>query len=556
MDIRGKFIILWEKIANIKFVLLIFGVISLIYLEIPGLYLDAVNPDYFGLHVLHSENVPQWAYSDNVIATFLEGNTEYSHFPILNSLYGTCFEAYFMMIWAIFFGYGVYAIRTLHILYVLILILGVYFLLKYLFENQKINATIATFLLAMEPSLVFSERTQFYIQLFPHIFFLFGLLLIIKSITTDENKKRNGICGAILLGLSASSYFIFVFYFIAAFFSCIIIKILQKEKWFKQSINWIIGFFIGFLPYIYAHISIILTQGIGGWIIALKGLDAYGLSDGAQASLIERFQHICKMFGNIAGGASIIQIMTGGDIGYTYGKIFALVYMCAVVASIYVLIKKRKEIASSKTLMALIILDNILLWHCLLSLIIGNALGYQHFIMLLPIMYLTIVIVTKELCRLWISINRKGQGIRIIMSFSTLCLIVISAERLWEGYSLIEKTNGYTYYSEAINDLAYYLDGVVTDSDVIVSPQWGYWMQIACVTQGEKLIWVDTDKDALQWRIDTSTIEGKFFVVVDTNTDVEMIEGLMSSNGYQLEGESVFKDFGEVLLPTVQIYEK
>lgn len=196
---------------NVVIVMAVFLFLSLIFLDEPGLYLDAVNPDYMGLHILHSDNVSIWAYSDNVIATIIEGNTAYSHFPLLNSLYGTAFEMYTQLLWSFFFGYGEYAIRTMHIVYSLLVLIGIYTFSQYILEDSR-AASLATLLVAIEPSFLFSSRTQYYIQLFPHIFFFAGLCLVIRSLYDNNGKNNKGFAGAILLGLSACSYFVFAFY--------------------------------------------------------------------------------------------------------------------------------------------------------------------------------------------------------------------------------------------------------------------------------------------------------------------------------------------------------
>lgn len=541
-----------RPIVNIRFVIVAFVFMSLIFLDKPGLYMDAVNPDYMGLHVFNSDNVSVWAYSDNIIASLIEGNTQYSHFPMLNSLYGTCFEMYTTMIWSVLFGYSVYAIRTLHILYSVIVLLALYKLLKYILEDEK-KATIITAFFAIEPSFLFSSRTQYYIQLFPHVFFLFGLLLIVKAIE-DSEKNRNIVLGAILLGLSASSYFVFAFYFAGISISYLIILIKKKRCWIKNECKLIGGFLIGYAPYIYAHLSIIMTQGVDGWINALKGLDTYGISNGANTSIIERVLHIVQSLENIAGGNSIIQIMTGYTIGTTYGKIVALLYIVLAAVAIVLIIKNWERLEESKEILVLFFLVSILFSHIILALLVGNALGYQHFVMLLPIMYLTgsLVIVREVDSRKMI--NKSTFTLEIVLF--TIAFAFISLERIYEGYNIVNKTGGIGYYSETINELSYFLDGVVTDNDTIISPQWGYWMQIACITDGKKRIWNNQDQESLQWRIENNNMEGKYYIILDNNTDIDMVNNLMYINGYVLEKKEQFNDCGSVLSPSINIYCK
>lgn len=532
-------------------VIAIFCVMSLVNLDVPGLYLDAVNPDYFGLHILHSDNVPSWTYSDNVIASFLEGVSEYSHFPTLNSLYGTCYEAYITMVWGAIFGYDVFSLRVLHVSYFVLLLLGVYFLLSHIFEKKNDIAIIITFLISVDPSLIFCSRTQFYIQLFPHIFFFFGLLLVIKSVFCDEGIRKKCFWGAFLLGISASSYFVFALYFIAVFCVYVYLSIRKKTSSIKEVVILVCGYLGGFFVYIYGHLSIVLTQGVSGWINAIKGLDTYGISDGAKATLGERFLHIIDRLTCISGGADIIQIITGFRMGNLYGKLFAVFFLISVVLSVGLLIRKRQDIANSKKLLTLLFLIVAFLVHLVFALLLGNALGYQHFTMLLPIMYIVMGISYCELMGKWV---KRKHVLKIGENIILILLILFLSAKTYMGYDMINQTGGIGYYSKAINNISYYLDSISTEEDTIISPQWGYWMQIACITNGERQIWNESDQGVLQWRIENLSRGGKFYILVDNKTDVEMIKELMDRNGYELDRIEEFHDYGEILSPKVYVY--
>lgn len=553
--LKVKFSSVAKRLLDIRFIIILFIFISTIIIEKPGLYLDAVNPDYMGLSLLYPDNVPKWAYSDNVIASMIEGSKEYSHFPLLNSLYGTCFEMYTTLLWSVFFGYSVFSIRTLHIAYSVVVLLGMYSFSKYILEN-KYTACIVTLLMAIEPSFMFSSRTQYYIQMFPHMTFFFGLLLIIKAIE-DENRDNNKFfSGMVLLGLSACSYFVFAFYFSGVFLATFIL-LLRKKEWVRQCIKMILGFFVGYIPYIYAHISIMLTQGIDGWITAIKGLDTYGISDGARATIWERITHVVDSIGNILGGDAIISVMTGHDMGNVWGRFLAFIYLIAVVLAIFLLAKNK--IHKSRIHIALLFMICMLLFHILLALIVGNSLGYQHFIMLLPVMILTIVLAYGEFFKYMK--DRELQDFTAITMPRVFVLVmavyaVISVQRIYEGYKVIDQTGGVGYYSESINNMAYFIDGVVSEDDTVISPQWGYWMQIACITDGEKTLWVDSDLEIIQWKMDNNPKDGDYYVVIDHNTDDVAVKQLMESHGYNLNRTESFIDYGQTLSPSIQIYRK
>ncbi len=538
---------------NLMIVLALFITLSLVYIEYPGMFLDAVNPEYMGLHLFHSDNVPVWAYSDNVLATLIEGTKEYSHLPLLNSLYGTCFEAYAALIWGVLFGYGVFALRTLHIVYLLLALIGIYLLVKCVASTKL--ALLGVLLLSLDPTFLFSSRTQYYIQFFPCIFWAFGLFLLLDSFDKDESSKKI-FWSAVLLGLSACCYFIFAFYFLAIFMVCIIIwKMLQKGV-LNNCKKMILGFLLGYIPFIYAHISIIITQGVDGWIGALKGLETYGITQGQSASFFERGAHILQEMLSISGGSNIISMMTGKTIGSLYGQTIFILYITCFVLSI-IIVKKKNRIFKNAILIC--ILDSIFLIHILLAFIIGNSLGHQHFIMLLPIMYLTIILTVWECYLIVTGFIKTSEGrrrIQVIIKLVICVCIMISGIKVGTGYFFIKETKGIGYYSEVINNISYYLESAVSDSDIIISPQWGYWMQIVCITNGEKQVWADTDANTIEWRLANTNKSGKCYVIVDNSTDIEMIKRVMETCSYNKEQEIIFKDYGDILNSKILVYEK
>ncbi len=542
------------KLLDIKYVIILFIFLSLVHIEKPGLYIDSANPEYIGLHIFHPENVYSWTYSDNIIASILEGQEQYSRFPTLLSLYGSCFMAYTMMLWAIPFGYGVVAVRTSHIVYAVILLLALYSILKYITGSKK-RSSLMCLLFAIEPSLIFNSRTQYYIPLFPHMFFLFGFLLMVKSAMEENNQKRDSFLGALLLGLGADSYFIFAFY--SAVVLAIYCYSYIKGGGRKQSVLTSLGgFCLGCIPYLYGHISIILTQGFSAWVTALKGLDTYGISDGAKTSVSERLLHMVDRIEKIAGGSDVILQMTGTSIGNLYGRLFAFIFVLSVAVSVIILFRKRAEIKTSKCLYVLLMLDCIFICHCILAFIIGTSLGYQHFIMLLPIMYMVICLTAIEVFKYAHMLPRDAY-VLVVKTISVITVTVIigtSLFKVYRGYHEIKTTGGISYYSEAINDLSYYLNSVTDDADTVISPQWGYWMQIACITNGEIPVWVDTDKQTLQWRMDNNVNSGSYYVVIDNRTDTEMINSLMEENGYVITDKVNFHDYNALLMPAIWKY--
>lgn len=236
------------KVENINIILIvaILSFLSMFAMELPGLYLDAVNPDYLSVHLVHPDNVPTWTYPDNMI---------FKVFPILNSLYGINTTGYIMLPWSLIFGSDVYSIRILHVLYIMFMLYFFYSVIRCVTNNNSV-ALVGMIFLGIEPSIMFATRTQYYLQLFPHIFFFAGIMFLINGIF-NEKLSKYFLYSFILLGFSAANYFIFAFYLVAVFIiTGIYLYKLNSTHNLRMCFK---GAFIGYFPFLFAHLSIVCS---------------------------------------------------------------------------------------------------------------------------------------------------------------------------------------------------------------------------------------------------------------------------------------------------------
>lgn len=533
-----------KKICNIKIIFIIIVVLNLQYINLPGLYMDAVNPDYVSVYIRNPTNVPMWGYTDNIISTIFL-NKPYGY-PILNSLYGMNYPAYILLFISYIFGNGIFTVRLLHILYSLGILFFCYFFMKKI-SDSEISALSCTFLLALNPSFLFSFRTQYYLQLFPHLFFIPGFLLMVNGIIEKEKRKIKIIfLASILMGVAASSYFIFVGYYGALFLVFLVICILKKEN-LRLVGNSILGFLLGYFPFLYAHFSILIQQGRDNYIKILKSLDTYGISNG-QKNILDRLKNNIYQIGNLSGGNSISKLVTQREIGNEYRYCFNILFIFLFSISFLILFLKFKKykhkVLENKKWLALILLDFIFIVHFIMGLIIGTSLDYQHYIMLLPIMHMIIFLTIYTIYkRLFIGTKISDifyfMGISVIGVFSIIQIEII--------YKNINETRGGGMYSGVINDVGNYLENITTDSDIIICPQWGYWMGISIITNGEKIIWNDTSPEIIIQKIKSTMRNGKYYVILDNNTNLELIDLILKETNGKIENIISFNDYGNIL---------
>ena len=176
----------FDKLFNIKTIIILFILFSIPYFDLPGLYMDAINPDYVAIHIMNPGKISAWVYNDNIIATLLGKDWG---FPLLNSLYGTNFPAYIFILFIKLFGSSVFTLRLMHMIFGVFEIVAAYYLVNKITDNKKVS-TLTALMIALEPSFVFSQRTQYYLQLFPLIFYFIGLAIFSGKIDISKKKEK------------------------------------------------------------------------------------------------------------------------------------------------------------------------------------------------------------------------------------------------------------------------------------------------------------------------------------------------------------------------------
>ena len=163
----------------------------------PGLYMDAVNPDY---EVVRMTN-PQ---SETPIY-ILPGNLLFGRLPVLGGLYHGSYTAYEALPFYLVFGGTMLSIRLAHLALGLLVLVAAGFALWGMTRSQLVTG-IALLALAADPAFFLLFRTQAYLPLFPACFALFALYALARA----PSPRGALLCGA-LLGLAAFGYFVYLF---------------------------------------------------------------------------------------------------------------------------------------------------------------------------------------------------------------------------------------------------------------------------------------------------------------------------------------------------------
>jgi len=459
--------------------ILLFAILGLKDLMLPGIYMDAANPDYHAAYMMRGDvPAPSWTYPDNYL---------FRKFPLLNSLYGGNFAAYPAIAFFAALGHGIAQFRIYHVLLGVVLLVCLMWCLRKWQTPRRAVALVAC-VLAVDPTFLFSWRTQYYLQLVPLIFFFLALGLLAQWHADAAVAKRSNArywWAGIFLGFAAYCYFVFAFYAAAI--------ILALAFQMRRSWNWgmitalLLGTLIGWLPYVYAHLSIILNMGMHGYLDQLRGLQTtYGVVNATQ-SFSDRWHTVIDRILFLRSGSTIEEMIFAGarvsPIAKTIGGVVLgagpLLWLCfrlwprrAAADGAIVVAPKRVMLGDALFL--------VFISHLVLGIIVGKPLSLQHYIMLLPLAYVMLALAWPARGAGSTSGGEvRYDGLRRAANFA---LVLMCVGMLVFNFSLTRKfgerlvqEGGAGMYTEAINVAITQLATEPRDTTLLF-PQWGYWM--------------------------------------------------------------------------------
>lgn len=533
--------IMWKTKEYLdKIIIFVIFLISSIFVvwkagELPGLYLDAVNPDYLAVHVLNPSTFSSsWALPNlgipflgqayhgtltmfaSILSILLTGTTSILQLRIVNCIYGTiaCYLVY----------------ET--------------------FMRLKVKKWIAfgiSLALLMSPNLTSMYKTQYYIELPGVVFMLLATLSFLKW---HENIKNNNMLlyVGIFSGLAFYDYFNFLFFLPGIIVTCLLVLYKkQSKRIFSKIIILMCGYGMGGYLYILGFLTICLTNvscisnnikiviciaftivyysfmlylyklqenpekqviikssfiilGLIGTIgiISIKTvylMNSYfiGLNvAGNESSLLERIGFILKYLFQVLCNSSEEYLVLNKDVCVGLSSIVWLTLLLAGL-TVYFLMRK-KIIFESKTRFCahLTIVTFIYIVICLAM---ANRMQGQHFVCMLFILYLYMGILLDIIFDYFVNNNSKQKIVVNVLAAITVCSLIVLGvfNQTKINYTLQndeEIIN--TYYSDVIrmvseNALENAKQG---EKEYYIFPEWGYLSGFAYLT-GNTIAYVD-----------------------------------------------------------------
>ncbi len=428
--------------------------------ELPGLYMDAVNPEYLAARTLNPElKNPVFALPTAFV-------------PILGNLYHGVQNYYVGLPVFSLIGLNILALRIAQGLFGAVTVAMVYFIAQKA-TSRRLAAFVLALCLASDIAFIASFRTQFYIILGGMPWLLLSWYFAATSRREFSSGKRIILSG-LFFGLSVYAYFVYLF-----FLPVFIVSILMGENKKYVLRRWIFGFLIGMLTYVVGYISLFVAlKGIGPglqWINdAVSGLAPLSskltLLDAANNSM----RNLLYALENIAN-----ELMIFGSAEADY-KIKLKIISIGVVTFFALLISIRTTRTGTSEF---VVSQSNFVWlpfsYFIIAILLGNRLWVHHFAVFVPLVYLTAsgVIAQGHAWRWqWL---RKATAIAMMIGAALYIAGNFVQQRHF--FQRLEHTGGVGKMSNAINLLAAESRSLPVETAYFF-PEWGFFMPFSFLT--------------------------------------------------------------------------
>jgi hypothetical protein len=436
---------------------------------LPGVYMDAVNPDYLVVRVLtwHREPMAAWVLPGN----YLLG----ARFPVLVSLYhGTQhFWLGLPLYWLL--GTTVESLRIVHALFGLGVLAALYALLASAGVRPWL-ATLATGALAVDPVFLFAFRTQSYITMSPAAWLLLSLVFLLRAQRNLPSPRAMLACG-LFAGLAVQGYFVFGFYvpaLVAGLWLWSRARAGAAQAW-RDLGRFGVGLLAGIAGYALGYALIAREEG------GLAGLVRYVAEQqralGAFASpmtFAERIRFIEWMVVGVFGNGYHHSLMFGEE-GYRLPWTTERLILLAGAPLLLLALAQWLRTATPLLRLVAALPPSF----CAFALAFGDRLGGHHFMSLLPLGYaglaLGIAAVASASSR-----TRLPAHATALAAFALLVAINVHGHR--QEMTKLVATRGARLFSDAVNRLPADLMAR-SPRPFVFFPDWGLALPFAFLTR-------------------------------------------------------------------------
>lgn len=450
-------------------VVAVYAVVALQQVTLPGIYMDAVNPDYMAVLLLnrHVQAIQPW---------LLPGNLLFGKLPLMISFYHGSQQFWLGLPFFWLFGTDAAGIRATHAMFALGVLAALYALLARA-GLKPWQAALACATLALDPAFSYAFRTQSYITLAPAAWLLFALYALLRAGAPAARAGAWLFAAGVAYGLAIVGYFIYAFFVPALLYALF----LARPAAVRPAAAWLAvaaGMLVGGSAYIVGYA--LLARQLGGfpqlWAYfqeTQRALNAFS----EQPDLAARIAHVTATIQSVFGNWFHHTLMFG-EHGEVPGAPYKTTLLLGVPLVLWARLEWRR--AAPPLLRVLVVM---IATYVGIGATFGTRLSGHHFMVLLPLAYAALAV------GLAASSEAPPSWRRISTVFVPTLMILVGlniAGQFKEGVRLHE-TRGVGLYSDAINRLAEDLDEA-RPPPYLFTPDWGLQMPVALLTGGRVAI--------------------------------------------------------------------
>jgi hypothetical protein len=431
-------------------------------INLPGLYMDAVNPDYIIVRLLN--------WNPHIFAWVLPGTCIFTFFPTIHLYYGSL-PYYIGMPVYILLGTGVVAVRIANFIFAALVLSSAAVFLQ-VFRVRPLIAGFTLAALALDPGFLFSFRTQFYITLLPIAF-------VLLSVSIVENggvslRRRMSAAAGLLIGLSIYGYFIYLFLAPAAA-AHLWRKLRPSADRRSHLAFWLAGFALGVSPYPLGFaLMFFATGGLQGFerllTTSLQNLSVGSSKLNPWQSLQYFIHHVDGMTRFDGPSKMMLRESYSPFFKNTKHVLLLIIPIIYLIASFFF----------GRDRAGIRLISTFFLGTAFLFAIFRDRLWTHHVALTLPLLYLSLALALEYLGKAGPFVGRPAWAL-------ALPLLILAIGNAIDRQRLmldLERTGGFGLASDAIERFA---QDSLTNPDATFAffPDWGIFMPFEMVTGGQ-----------------------------------------------------------------------
>lgn len=460
------------------------------HITLPGLYMDAVDPDFLVVRILNPNGyeIPPWV---------LPGNYPAQRFPILPTLYHGTQQVWLGLPGFLIFGTTLIGLRITHALFAFAIIWSVYAMLV----DRKVPhawAAVICAALALDPAFVYAFRTQSHVTTAPIMWIFLSILKMNRATDTDSDfTRRDLLLSGLFFGIAIYGYFTYLFFF-PALITALMIRLRRgivagtaQRNLLSSLGRWAGGVCLGMTFYFVGYAIVAGRRGgIGGLFSYIATAQADLGAFNSQLSFAERVGNawdlVVAVFSNSWNSALMFNDYTPAP-----AATWKMVMLIGLPFVLWAFAEYRKTATDFVRLLL-----GLEISFFVVSLIFGGRLGGHHYACLVPLSYAALATTLVAAARYRDAPApelRTPWGASALLVVSALIAINVAGDR--QMTAKLSETHGVGLYSDAINHFAEDLLQSKRDHFLIL-PDWGLYMPIVFLTGANIQISTDENMNA------------------------------------------------------------